>query len=188
MSTTASPSASISPAKLRANRRNAKKSTGPRTPRGKSRACQNALTHGLCAAKDILLPKESPEEFEQLREILMEDLNPTDSIELAIFQRLLSARWKLRRVPEAESRQTKLETMREECLRRSYKETEFAAELWAAHLEDWDKLGRHEQRLENAFYKALRELEAWRREKRAALKAQQTEDVEGDEDIAAEAP
>ncbi len=36
-----------SPAKIRANRRNALKSTGPRTPAGKSVVARNARTHGL---------------------------------------------------------------------------------------------------------------------------------------------
>jgi hypothetical protein len=36
-----------SPAKLRANRRNARKSTGPRTAAGKARAARNARRHGL---------------------------------------------------------------------------------------------------------------------------------------------
>jgi hypothetical protein len=37
----------ISAKKLRANRSNAKKSTGPRTANGKSRTSRNALRHGL---------------------------------------------------------------------------------------------------------------------------------------------
>ena len=37
----------ISERKIAANRENAKKSTGPRTARGRSRASRNALRHGL---------------------------------------------------------------------------------------------------------------------------------------------
>src|SRR4051812_18260229 len=101
MTTTASP-ASISPAKLRANRANARKSTGPRTPQGKSRACLNALSHGLCSAGEIILPHENQADFHSFRDDLLEDLNPTDSVELAIAQRMIHARWKLRRVHDAE--------------------------------------------------------------------------------------
>ncbi len=36
-----------SPAKLRANRRNAEKSTGPKTPAGRASAARNARRHGL---------------------------------------------------------------------------------------------------------------------------------------------
>lgn len=37
----------MSTRRVRANRRNAGKSTGPRTSRGKARACRNALRHGF---------------------------------------------------------------------------------------------------------------------------------------------
>jgi hypothetical protein len=47
----------LTPARLEANRRNAQKSTGPRTPRGKSQSRMNALRSGgrsrLC--RDLLL-------------------------------------------------------------------------------------------------------------------------------------
>ena len=53
-STTARP---ISRRKLRANRDNAKKSTGPRTPEGKHRSSQNATPHGIFC-QDLCLPGE----------------------------------------------------------------------------------------------------------------------------------
>lgn len=37
----------LSPEQLRANRRNARKSTGPKTTQGKARAAQIALKHGI---------------------------------------------------------------------------------------------------------------------------------------------
>lgn len=39
----------ISQKKLAANRANARRSTGPRTPAGKARAARNSLKHGFCA-------------------------------------------------------------------------------------------------------------------------------------------
>ena len=44
-------------AQQRANKENAKHSTGPRTAEGKQRSSQNALKHGLCAL-DPLIPGE----------------------------------------------------------------------------------------------------------------------------------
>ena len=40
--------------KLEANRRNAKASSGPRSPEGKAAVAGNAITHGLRATKDLL--------------------------------------------------------------------------------------------------------------------------------------
>ncbi len=37
-----------------ANRRNAQKSTGPRTPQGKAAVSQNAVKHGLLAAHVVI--------------------------------------------------------------------------------------------------------------------------------------
>ena len=41
----------MSEARIRANRENARKSTGPRSAEGKARSSRNATTHGLTAAK-----------------------------------------------------------------------------------------------------------------------------------------
>ena len=45
-----------SPAQLAANRANAQKSTGPKTPEGKAQSRANALKHGLCAS--ALIPED----------------------------------------------------------------------------------------------------------------------------------
>ena len=51
-------------AQIQANRENAKKSTGPRTPEGKARVSKNALKHGLLA-QDSVIPGEDPAEFDR---------------------------------------------------------------------------------------------------------------------------
>jgi len=43
---------------IEANRRNARKSTGPQTPEGKAKVAQNAVKHGLLA-EHILIQDES---------------------------------------------------------------------------------------------------------------------------------
>jgi hypothetical protein len=47
---------------ITANRKNAQKSTGPRSSAGKTKAARNALAHGLRAA-EILLPDEDGKRF-----------------------------------------------------------------------------------------------------------------------------
>ncbi len=55
--------------RLEANRRNALKSTGPKTPEGKAAVRLNALKHGLLS-RDILLPGEDEAALGELRERL----------------------------------------------------------------------------------------------------------------------
>ena len=49
-----------------ANRRNSRKSTGPRTPEGKSKSSMNSVKHGL-TAKQVVIPGEDPSEFDEFR-------------------------------------------------------------------------------------------------------------------------
>ena len=53
-----------SQAKIQANRRNAEKSTGPKTEEGKAVVSRNAVTHGLTSRYDVL-SCEDPAEYEQ---------------------------------------------------------------------------------------------------------------------------
>ena len=66
--------------KTEANRRNALKSTGPRTPEGKAAVRLNALRHGL-RSEEILLPGENEEALKELDEYLRAELRPVGELE-----------------------------------------------------------------------------------------------------------
>jgi hypothetical protein len=59
-------------AQIEANRRNAEKSTGPRTPEGKARSRRNATRHRLCS--DIVLMPDEEKEFRDDFNLLLADL------------------------------------------------------------------------------------------------------------------
>ena len=56
---------------IEANRRNARKSTGPRTQEGKARVGNNAVKHGLLS-QDVLVPGEDGAALQELSERLRE--------------------------------------------------------------------------------------------------------------------
>lgn len=91
----------VSEKQLAANRRNARKSTGPKSPEAKARVAQNSTTHGIFC-RHLVLKGESKEEFVEFRELLLHSLSPQDLLELALVDQIVSIAWRLRRVQEAE--------------------------------------------------------------------------------------
>ena len=83
-------------AQIKANRRNAKKCTGPRTPEGKARVSENAIKHGLTARRDII-KSESQQEFDHHRRRFFAELAPSSAVEYALAERIISLAWRLRR-------------------------------------------------------------------------------------------
>ena len=75
-----------------ANRLNAQKSTGPRTPEGKQAVRLNALKHGL-SARTIVLPGENAEEFQQLCDDLEARWQPQDRTEQYFVEKMAIAQW-----------------------------------------------------------------------------------------------
>ena len=65
---------------IEANRRNAQKSTGPRTPEGKAIVAQNALKHGFWSP-EVVIKGEDAEEFEIFRAGLLEELAPAGRLD-----------------------------------------------------------------------------------------------------------
>lgn len=92
----------ISQSKIDANRRNAAKSTGPRTASGKAVASMNAVKHGLCARKP-LIPGESETEFAQFTSDWVGSLRPFGARERLLAEQVIMAAWQLRRVPQLEA-------------------------------------------------------------------------------------
>ena len=83
-------------AQINANRRNAQKSTGPRTAEGKAASSRNGLTHGLCAGKHILTD-EDPEEFLLLLKDLHDRFRPVGQSEEKLVLRIAAGQWRLDR-------------------------------------------------------------------------------------------
>jgi hypothetical protein len=78
----------LSPEQLAANRANAAKSTGPRTPQGKVRSSQNARKHGFTASTFAIVRVEELDEVARLREDLVTVCQPVNSQELFALERV----------------------------------------------------------------------------------------------------
>jgi hypothetical protein len=73
----------VSKRQLAANRRNAQKSTGPRTTAGKEIAARNRVVHGLCSENFTVLTGESQARFDNLLARFMLVEQPADDVELS---------------------------------------------------------------------------------------------------------
>jgi len=129
---------------IEANRRNALKSTGPKTDEGKAAVCMNALRHGL-RARSILIPGENPEEYDRLCASLEAEWRPRNTTEQLLLEQMVTAHWKLARL-EVGERSIYMQTM--------------AADKQMALL---DRFSIQRGRLERSFFKAVHELEHLRK-------------------------
>jgi hypothetical protein len=80
-----------------ANRRNAQKSTGPRTSEGKAVVSQNAVKHGLLTRRDVI-SEESQADFELYRNQMLAELDPASPMESMLAERVVTLSWRLKRV------------------------------------------------------------------------------------------
>ena len=132
----------LSPARTAANAANAQLSTGPKTEEGKARVSQNARKHGL-TARDLVVPDDQKEEFDELLADHTVELAPIGVIEQTIFNQLVRAAWDLRRIGRMEAGlcQNGVDPLADESKR---------AEV--------ERLARYHSRIERSYYRALREL------------------------------
>jgi len=151
--------------KAEANRRNALKSTGPRTPEGKAAVRLNALRHGL-RSEEILLPGEDEQALRELDEYLRAELQPVGELENLLIDRVVAAYWRLRRLGRVEAGVF---------MQQSYGDVGDldAYTLGLSFISDgnganaFSKLSRYEAGIERGLYKALHELQRLQAVRRA---------------------
>ena len=96
----------VSERQLAANRANAQRSTGPRTPEGQAASAQNALKHGILSQAVIpptLERFESREEYDALLASFVESLAPEGPVEEMLVERIATSYWRLARLLRAEA-------------------------------------------------------------------------------------
>jgi hypothetical protein len=86
---------------IEANKRNAQKSTGPRTDEGKKKVALNALKHGLLA-RHVVLPNEDEREFSEFRRRLNNELRTDGELEELLVETVAACAWRLRRIVRIE--------------------------------------------------------------------------------------
>jgi len=146
------------PAQIEANRRNAQRSTGPRSVEGKAVSRFNALKSGI-DAKSLAIPGEDPAELEALVANYYLQFPAATPVEAFLVDAIIQADWQLRRLRKVE------------------------AGLWLPQFaEDDGPLGKPLTRLhrridaaERSYYRALKELQA-----QIAARAQARAEAESD--------
>jgi hypothetical protein len=159
---------------LHANRQNALKSTGPKTPAGKSAVAQNGIKHGLTTTQDVV-KGESQADFDLHRDQIYHEYNPSDPMEKHLVDRIVVLTWRLQR-----SNRTQIATLNSLQYSHKNKDRRLDAilrhkkpdlppppdhELGEITVKDFsnskviDNLLMHERRIENSLYKAIDQLE-----------------------------
>jgi hypothetical protein len=85
-----------------ANRRNALRSTGPKTDDGKRRSRVNAVRHGL-TAETVIGSLEDAEDYKAFEATIITDYCPETAVARELVLRLASLLWRLRRATAIET-------------------------------------------------------------------------------------
>ena len=88
---------------IEANRRNAAKSTGPKSPEGKARSSKNALYHGLTSEDLVIQGEESEEDLNALIQDWFSHYKPVGALEAHYVRLIAISNWRLQRMMRMET-------------------------------------------------------------------------------------
>jgi hypothetical protein len=87
---------------IKANRRNALRSTGPKTEQGKRQSRRNAVRHGL-TAETVVTTLEDSEDYRGFEAAIITDYDAQTAVERELVLRLASLLWRIRRATAIET-------------------------------------------------------------------------------------
>jgi hypothetical protein len=162
---------------VKANRKNAQKSTGPKTDEGKATVSQNAVKHGIFTESVIKGEKEA--DYEAFHDKMVSEMKPVGPAEILLAERIVSLWWRLERAERIQNQAIDVMIERDEPspLEKSLQkwmpkdigpDTRGAGPelvLGRSIIKDYsnsrvlDRMMLYERRIENSMIKTMRELE-----------------------------
>ena len=167
-------------AQIIANRRNAQKSTGPKSQKGKAKASKNSVKHGILAKKTII-SSENKQEFDLFKSKIFEELIPQSPMESILVQRVVDLSWQLKRIKNIQNQTIEIlsapkppspfDELAQSLLNKGFQSpldpSESSPQLALGRLAIKDfsnsrvleRLLMYERRIENSLYKTLLEIQ-----------------------------
>ena len=159
----------VSERRIEANRRNAQKSTGPRSIDGRARSSMNALRHGITGQVSIMTVEDRGAHDKFVQE-LIESLRPEGAVELQFASVIAEDFWRLQRIRAVENDMFALGNF-SEAADIDVDHPEIHASLTRAQTfldrsKDFERLTLYEQRINRAIEKNRRQLEELQAERK----------------------
>jgi hypothetical protein len=153
----------VSEKQLEANRRNAQRSTGPRTAEGKARSSLNNLRHGL-TGQITVLPEEDREAHDAFCNRLITGFQPETPIEEQLAHFIAEDTWRLNRVAAIENNIFALGRSRHHGEVRNALDD---AQSFLDHARELNLLSLYEQRIHRNMQRNLNQLRELQKEREA---------------------
>ena len=150
-------------AQIAANRNNAQKSTGLKTPEGKDAVRLNGLI-GL-ASGILVLPGESESDFNNLLDSLEAEHEPATPTEVILVRQMAMASWRLQRIVHMEAAHYRLSRAQLQPFYKNYYDDQLTEPERQAIIAERDSgntlitFSRYEARLERSCHKSLTALQ-----------------------------
>ena len=157
-----------------ANRKNARKSSGPRSAEGKARSSRNSAIHGL-TGKSPILPGEDPADLRDLAESYCAELHPVGQAEHDLVERMAIATYRLRRVARIEVGLFDLRLRHHPMPDKNNEDGRADPLAWAYQIDGsggnglLDRLARYEGRIRSEYSRCLKDLQTLQAARKKSL-------------------